>query len=149
MSRFNLLIASLFLYAVICYTCILFSCTSTNNKPLLISFSPDSTSIVFSNIDRTGLLHLNNIANQDSVLHELISVLQTPSETDSTVMESPLDGNLVLTDTNIVFTPNAPFVKGRDYLIITYLNSRFGTADEVVKSELNTRVRSHQVVLKR
>lgn len=129
--------------------CHFLACTSTNSKPLLISFSADSTAIEFSNIDRPGLLQLQHTAAKDSVLNELIAVLQTPSETDTTIKEIPLAGTLSLTDSNIVFTPQKPFVKGNDYLIITYLNARFGTADQILKSQLNTTVKPTQVLLTR
>ena len=129
--------------------CYFLACTSTNSKPLLISFSADSTAIEFSNIDRPGLLQLQHTAAKDSVLNELIAVLQTPSETDTTIKEISLAGTLSLTDSNIVFTPQKPFVKGNDYLIITYLNARFGTADQILKSQLNTTVKPTQVLLTR
>jgi len=129
--------------------CQFLACTSTNSKPLLISFSADSTSIEFSNIDRPGLLQLKNTPAKDSVLNELIAVLQTPSETDTTIKEIPLAGTMSLTDSNIVFRPQKPFVKGNDYLVITYLNARFGTADQILKSQLNTTVKPTQVLLTR
>ncbi|TCD03297.1 hypothetical protein [Pedobacter psychroterrae] len=131
------------------FFCIQVACSTTNSKPLLIDFSADSTCIVFSNIDRPGLLQLTGVATQDSVLNSLISVLQTPSETDSLTKETPLAGKLTITDTNIVFKPFRPFLRGNDYLVITYLNARFGTEEQILKSQLNTAVRPHQVVLTR
>ena len=131
------------------FCCQFLNCTSTNSKPLLIEFSRDSTAIEFRNIDRPGLLQLQSIPEKDSVLSELIAVLQTPSETDTTIKEMPLPGKLVLTDSIIIFTPQRPFIKGNDYLVITYLNARFGTAEQILKSQLNTGVKPVQVLLTR
>ncbi|RZM21243.1 MAG: hypothetical protein EOO88_33880 [Pedobacter sp.] len=130
-------------------SCFFAACSTTNSKPLLIDFSADSTAIVISNIDAPGLLQLSNIAAQDSVLNSLISVLQTPSETDSLIKEAPLAGSLTITDTNIVFKPHKPFLRGHDYLVITHLNARFGTEEDILKSQLNTAVKPHQVLLTR
>ena len=139
-----------FFLPVLCVCiCMLGACSTTNNKPLLIGFSADSSSIVVSHIDRPGLLQLNTVDAQDSALSSLITVLQTPSETDTLFREAPMEGQLILTDTNIVFKPSQPFVKGRDYLVITYLNARFGTAEQIFKSKLNTSVKPQQVVLTR
>ena len=147
--RIKLSVAPFFLSVAAVFCCLFSACSSSNNKPLLIGFSADSTSIVFNNIDRTGLLQLKSMATQDSVLNDLISVLQTPSETDTTIKELPLAGKLMVTDTNIVFTPERPFLKGNDYLVITYLNVRFGSAEQILKSQLNTAVKPHQVLLTR
>jgi len=138
-----------FLPVLCLFSCLFAACSTTNSKPLLIDFSADSTCIVFSNIDRPGLLQLTGIEAQDSVLNSLISVLQTTSETDSLIKEAPLAGKLTITDTNIVFKPHRPFLPGHDYLVITYLNARFGTEEQILKSQLNTAVKPHQVVLTR
>lgn len=127
----------------------LFACSSANNKPLLITFSADSASIVFNNIDPVGLLQLQGDAVSDSALSSLVSVLQTPSERDSTLKELPIAGRVVVTDSNLVFIPAQPFVKGRDYLIITYLNARFGDAKDLAGGELKPEVRPLQKTLRR
>ncbi|RYE37635.1 MAG: hypothetical protein EOP48_28395 [Sphingobacteriales bacterium] len=137
------------LSVLLAFSCLLFACSSSNNKPLLIHFSADSTSIVFENIDRPGLLQLKSMEGQDSILNDLISVLQTPSESDTTIKELPLPGKMLVTDTSIVFTPEQPFLKGNDYLVITYLNARFGTPEQVLKAQLNTAVKPHQMLLTR
>lgn len=125
------------LTAGMCFVSILYACSSANNKPLLIGFSVDSTTIIFDQIDQAGLLQLKNASFGDSVLNDLVSVLQTPSETDTALKEMPVDGQVIVTDSNVVFKPVKPFVKGRDYLVITHLNARFGTTEKLLKGELN------------
>jgi hypothetical protein len=127
----------------------LFACSSANNKPLSIAFSADSTSIVFNGVDPVGLLQLQSESAGDSTLSALISVLQTPSERDSTLKELPIAGRVVVTDSNIVFIPTQPFVKGRGYLVITYLNARFGDAKDLVNGEVKPEVRPIQKLLTR
>lgn len=128
---------------------LLFACSSTNNKPLFIGFSADSSAIVFNNIDQAGLLQLQSLEGNDTTLNSLVSVLETPSEHDSTLKEAPVDGKIMVTDSCLVFTPSSPFVKGRDYLVITHLNSRFGSIKDLMKDEVANRIRPKQQLLTR
>ena len=125
------------------------SCSSTNNKPLSIEFSADSATIVFSDIDRPGLLKLNELPKGDSTLNNLISVLITPGEDDSTTMEAPIDGKINVTDSNVVFHPSTPFQRGKSYLVITHLNAEFGNVAALAKGEGSYHVRPVQKILQR
>lgn len=93
-------------------------CSSSNSKPLSIEFSKDSTKILISNIDKPGLLKLQELKPQDSIFSDLVAVLQTPSEKDSTIREELVSGNYAVSDSGIVFSPTQPFVKGREYLAV-------------------------------
>lgn len=125
------------------------ACSAANNTPLSIRFSADSTSIVLEHIDRAGLLTLQADTGKDSLLKELVSVLHTPSERDTLGREELVKGAISLKDNTIVFTPVHPFVKGNDYLVITFVNSRFGTPEQVVKGKLNLSVKPIQQLLTR
>lgn len=116
---------------------------------LAINFSADSAAIIFNNVDQAGLLQLKNAHYPDSVLNELISVLQTPSERDTGIKEMPVPGNIKITDSNIVFNPDTLFVKGRDYLVITHLNSSFGDARKIMEGKLSNKVKPLQTLLTR
>lgn len=137
------------LFTVFCTVVCLLACSSANNKPLLIGFSADSSAIVFNHIDQSGLLQLQTGQNADSLLHQLVSVLETPSENDAALKESPVEGRFKLSDTNLVFIPARPFVRGRDYLVITHLNTRFGQLKDVVNGGLNNRVKPVSKLLTR
>ena len=137
------------LIGVTCSMCLFFACSNANNKPLSIDFSSDSTKIIISHIDQTGLLELKNSNKEDSTLNELLSVLQTPSERDSAIREEPIAGKVVLTDSNVVFVPAEPFRKGWDYLVITHLNIRFGGVEEIVKGKINYSIKPQQKFLTR
>jgi hypothetical protein len=125
------------------------ACSSANNKPVLIGFNADSTAIVFNQIDQRGLLQLQQLPQGDTALSALFSVLQTPSEKDTTFKESPVQGKIKLSDSNLVFIPALPFVKGRDYLVITHLNARFGDMKALLRGELKPRIKPYQQVLTR
>jgi hypothetical protein len=124
-------------------------CSSSNSKPLSIAFSADSNSIVISNIDKPGLLGLQQIKSQDSIFRELISILQTPSEKDTAIREELIPGKYAVSDTGIVFTPQQPFVKGREYLVITHMNAKFGDAEQIAKGQLSLGVKPVQKSLVR
>jgi hypothetical protein len=124
-------------------------CSSSNSKPLSIAFSRDSTSVVISNIDKPGLLRLRQLKPQDSTFNELIAVLQTPSEKDSDIREEPVAGSYLVSDTSIVFTPTKPFIKGREYLVITHINAKFGDAEQIAKGQLSLGVKPSQKSLVR
>ena len=119
-------------------------CSSSNSKPLSIEFSKDSTKILISNIDKPGLLKLQELKPQDSLFSDLVAVLQTPSEKDSTIREELVSGNYAVSDSGIVFSPTQPFVKGREYLVITHINAKFGDAEQVAKGQLSLGVKPVQ-----
>lgn len=119
-------------------------CSSSNSKPLSIEFSKDSTKILISNIDKPGLLKLQELKPQDSLFSDLVAVLQTPSEKDSTIREELVSGNYAVSDSGIVFIPSQPFVKGREYLVITHINAKFGDAEQVAKGQLSLGVKPVQ-----
>ncbi|RZK72054.1 MAG: hypothetical protein EOO92_20085 [Pedobacter sp.] len=127
--------------AILLFCLGIIACSSSNNKPLAIMFSADSTSIVISNVDRAGLLQLQNLKLTDSAYSNLISVLQTPSEKDSAIREELIGGTYQISDSTIVFTPAVSFVKNRDYLVITHINAKFGNAEQVAKGSLSTGVK--------
>jgi hypothetical protein len=124
-------------------------CSSSNSKPLSIEFSKDSTKIIVSNIDKPGLLKLQELKTKDSIFSDLVAVLQTPSEKDSTIREELISGNYAVSDSGIVFSPAQPFVKGREYLVITHINAKFGDAEQVAKGQLSLGVKPVQKSLVR
>jgi len=130
-------------------TSLCMGCSSSEENTLAIDFSADSATIIIRNIDQAGLLRLKNSAAPDSVLNNLISVLQTPSERDTSIMEALVPGTILTGDTEIVFKPDSPFVKGRDYLVITHMNIRFGDAEKIAKSKLSFTVKPLQKLLTR
>jgi hypothetical protein len=144
MIKHNVIVLFLFFFPA------LFSgCSSADEKSLSIDFSPDSSAIVFSHIDQAGLTQLRNAQYPDSILSELISVLQTPSERDTSLKETPVEGHLKLTDSTIVFYPDTSFVSGRDYLVITHLNTSFVDAKRVLTNGVSVKLRPVQKVLSR
>lgn len=114
-----------------------------------MKFSRDSTAIVFSGIDPAGLLQVRNTPHIDTAYSELISVVQRPAENDTASMEKIFPGKLRLTDSTIVFEPFAPFIKGRTYEVVSYLNAKFSNAAMLFSGKLNHRVQPEQVILKR
>ncbi|PYF75927.1 hypothetical protein [Pedobacter nutrimenti] len=132
-----------------CFLCLFIACTTANNKPVLIRFSPDSGSVVVSGIHPAGLQRLKSLPETDSTLNELVSVLQTPSEQDSLIREKLVKGHFELGDSSVVFHPEQPFVKGRTYLVVTYLNAQFGAAGQMMKGQLHAGVKPMQKILKK
>jgi hypothetical protein len=127
----------------------LFSCSPANNKPVLIAFSADSTAIVFSGVNRAGLFKVRGIPNIDTAYQQVLSVMETPGEDDSTSMELPFPGKLRFTDSSVVFDPLTPFVSGKSYLVVSYMNVKFANTEMVLSEKLNSRLKPDQVVLTR
>ena len=150
-SNFRLFNGKYISWAVFFSICLLLltGCFSSNSKPLSICFSSDSTKIELNNVDRAGLWRLSSLESRDSLLKELVVVLQSPSEEDSLAMELPLSGYVTLTDSNVVFKPDSPFVKGREYLVVTHLNANFAELNDVFHGEMSTRVQPLQKLLVR
>jgi len=143
------MVKGIFILPLLLFAVFVIGCSSSNNKPLSIAFSKDSSAIVVSDIDKPGLLQLRELDPTDSVFKELIAVLQTPSEKDTSIREELIPGRYLLSDTSIVFLPNQPFIKGREYLVITHLNAKFGDAEQIAKGQLSLGVKPAQQSLVR
>jgi len=134
---------------MLCLAVFLFSCSSANNKPVIIAFSPDSSAVVFSGIDPAGLLQVRNTPRIDTAYAAVLSVLQSPSDRDTDSMELPVGGRVQVTDSTVVFIPVKPFVKGQRYLVVSYMNVKFGTPAMIFSGKLGQNVKPEQVILQR
>lgn len=128
---------------------VIVACNSTNSKPLSIDFSSDSNKIIIKNINEAGLYQLKANINTDSNYQKLVSVLQTPTEDDSTSMEVEWPGELTVIGDSLIFTPKLPFVKGKEYLIETIINAQFAKSKEIIKSKVGFKVKAQQQILRR
>jgi hypothetical protein len=135
--------------AVLLYCFSMMACDTTNNKPLWIGFSADSTNIVLKNIRPAELLLLKNHLETDSAYQKLVAVLQTPCETDSLEMEVEWPGKLVLDGDQLVFRPDQAFKKGKSYLVETIIDAQFASVKDVMRSNVGRNVKPSQKMLKR
>jgi hypothetical protein len=124
-------------------------CSSSKEEALGIRFSADSTTIVVDHIDAVGLHQLKAGKFADLDTEVLISVLDTPSEEDSLGMEREVEGTIVIVDDHLEFRPEKPFVKGRQYEVISYLNTSFGNLESTVKGKTSYQVKPNQKLLRR
>lgn len=135
--------------AALLYCFCLFACTTTNPKPIAISFAADSNTIVIRNIEKAGLFQLKANLATDTTYQNLVTVLQTPADDDTASMEIEWPGKLMLKENNLIFMPDTPFVKGKYYLVQTMLNTQFATGKEIVQAEVGHAVKPQQKLLKR
>ena len=80
---------------------------------------------------------------------KLVSVLETPADDDSVSMEREWVGKLRMIADTVVFTPDRPFLKGKNYLVETPLNMSFGDIKQVIKNKMRTAMNFQQQVLRR
>lgn len=125
----------------------LYSCNVKNSKPLQILFSKDSSQIVLQDISEAGLFQLKTHLNTDSAYQQLVVVLETPSDNDSTSMEIQLKGKLSLNENQLIFTPNLPFVKGKTYLVETIINTQFASGEDIIKGKVGNHIKPQQKTL--
>jgi hypothetical protein len=137
-----------FLGILFLFSC-LNACSHANNKPLSIEFTADHAAIEIKNINPAGLIQLKEAEVKDSTIQKLIFVLQTPSEKDSLIQELPIPGTIKLTDSSILFAPQHPFVKNRDYIVSTFINSDFADAGKMVTGNLSYGVKPYRKTLTR
>lgn len=135
--------------AALLYCLCLVACTTANYTPININFAADSNSIIISNIEKAGLFKLKANLQIDTTYQNLVSVLQTPAEDDSTSIEKVWPGRLSLQGDSLVFTPDTPFVKGKYYLVETMLNTKFATSREIVTADVGHALKPKQQLLKR
>lgn len=134
---------------IILLSSFLLACNTTNNKPVSIQFAADSNTIIISNINDASLFHLKKYIHADSSDQNLVSVLQTPVDDDSTSMEMDWPGKLNITDHQLIFTPQSPFVKGKAYLVETIISGEFASGKDIIESKVGYKVKPQQQLLKR
>ena len=127
--------------------CCLAACNSTKNKPLEINFSKDSTSIVIRNVDPVGMAKIARGELSDSLLQELVTVVESPLKGDTAELELQLPGKVQQLGDSLVFQPSRPFEKGRKYMVLTYINSKFADFQSVIKSKTKFNMAPNQQVL--
>jgi len=115
----------------------------------MISFSPDSSVIVFSRVDPAGLLEIRNTPGIDTSFSSILSVMEIPGENDSSGFEHEFRGRLAISDSNIVFTPIVAFSNGKIYQVVCYLNAKFGNAAMMLTGKLDHKVKPQTVILSR
>ena len=130
------------------FSCLL-ACSSANNKPIDIAFSADSSRIVLKNVDAAGLHQLRNTPGLDSSASLFLRVLDTPADDDSLGVEKEIDGHVRIVNEQVEFKPLKPFVKGRQYLVTTFLNTKFGNFQSVLNGTISRGVKPNQKLLKR
>jgi hypothetical protein len=128
---------------------LIFACTSKEHALLSIRFSADSSTILFSNIQPASILQLKSNIKTDTMYQKIVSVLETPSDDDSTSMERIWSGRLSMQGDALVFTPDSPFVKGKTYLVETQLNMSFGDFEQVIQGKMSKTMNFQQQLLKR
>lgn len=137
-------------YAGLCLLlCGLYACNSTKSRPLEIDFSKDSLAIEIRNIDPVGMAKIRNGELTDSLLQELVTVLQSPQAGDSAGVELEVPGEILPAADGLTFKPEAGFEKGRKYVVLTYVNSRFADFQSIIKSQTKFNMAPNQKVLLR
>lgn len=127
--------------------CSFSACNSTKSRPLEIDFSKDSASIEIRNIDPAGMAKIRNGELNDSLLQELVTVLESPMVGDSAGVELEVPGKILPASDALIFKPEAPFEKGRQYMVLTYVNSRFADFQSIIKSQTKFNMAPNQKVL--
>lgn len=126
-----------------------YACKSSKNEELNIDFSRDSTSIVIRNIDPVGMLKIQNGELSDSVLQQMVTVLESAAADDSTSVERSVPGKVLKGKDALSFKPAVPFKKGRQYMVLTYLNSKFADLQSIIKNQTKFNMAPNQKILLR
>lgn len=138
-------------FAALCCVLISFccfaTCNSTKNKPLDINFSNDSTAIVIKNIDPAGMAKIRNGELSDSLLQELVTVVESPLADDTAGMQVQMPGKVLQARDSLIFKPSHPFEKGRRYMVLTYINSKFADFQSIIKTKTKFNMAPNQKVL--
>lgn len=124
------------------------SCSNTNNRPI-IHFSGDSTSIIIKNIDEASLLQVKNAykANADTV--NMVTVLIKPGELDSVQDELEVPGKISISGDSLVFNPDSAFVKGKTYVVESYIGVKFATVGNLISGTAKQNLQAQRQTLKR
>jgi len=124
------------------------SCSNTNNKPI-IKFSRDSLSIIIKNIDEASLLQVKNAYKANADTLNLISVLIKPGDLDSIQDELEMPGKVKVSGDSVIFSPDQPFVKGKDYVVESYIGIKFATVGNLISGNARHNLQAQRQTLKR
>ena len=124
------------------------SCSGKSDKPV-IKFSGDSSSIVIKNINQASLFEIKKTmqANPDSI--KFISVLVTPGDEDSLQDEKDIFGKILLKGDSIIFVPQQTFIKGKTYLVESYIGVKFADGSKLFKGTITHNLKPQIQMLKR
>lgn len=133
---------------VVLFALFLISCSGTNKKPI-IKFSQDSASIVIKNLDKVSLLKVRDAYAVNADSNQLITVLIKPGEQDSLQDETLVNGRTKLIGDSIIFKPDLPFVKGKDYVVESLIGVEFATVEKLILSQVKQSLQPQRQTLKR
>lgn len=125
------------------------SCSPANNKPLSVRFSADSTALVFSGIDKNGLIKICSEGLADTAYRSWLSVFELPGGRESEGETQALPGKIRLSDQGLIFTPLQPFIRGNSYRVEVFLNAAFATRANLLRGKLGNRVMPAEFELRR
>lgn len=135
------------------FLCLLFFVFACKNKSvnvlkdkIKIEVSPDSSSLIFSNIDDYILKDLSADTLLNSMWAKTIAVYPKAIDEDLQDLEKPIEGKYAIAEKNIVFTPNSSFKKGKSYLVELYLQNPSGDITENLKT--NSSLFNHDAIQK-
>ncbi len=126
----------------------LFSCSNRNKKPV-IKFSGDSASIIIKNIDEASLLQFKNAYQGKADTTNIISVLARPGDLDSIQDEQEVPGKIKISGDSLVFRPDQPFLKGKEYRVESYIGVKFATIGDLVMGKGRQNLKAQQQTLRR
>ncbi|MNK26310.1 hypothetical protein D3C87_446430 [compost metagenome] len=124
------------------------SCSNTNNRPI-IQFSADSTSIIIKNIDEASLLQVKNAHKDSSNAFNLVTVLLKPGELDSVQDELEVPGKINIAGDSLVFNPDSSFVKGKTYVVESYIGVKFATVGNLISGNAKQNLQAQRQTLRR
>lgn len=134
--------------AVIAVAIFALSCSNTNNRPI-IKFSGDSSSIIIKNIDEASLLQVKNAYQASADTLNLVSVLIKPGDLDSIQDELEVPGKVKILGDSLVFNPDQPFLKGKEYLVESYIGIKFATVGDLIMGKGKQNLKAQRQTLKR
>jgi len=140
---------SLFNFVVIgIITLVIISCSGTNNKPS-IKFSRDSTAIVIKNFDESSLFQVRDVYLNQADSNHLVSVFQQAGELDSLQDDVAVTGKFKFAGDSLTFIPSTPFIQGKNYIVESFINVKFGNAGKLISGKANYNLQPQKELLKR
>lgn len=142
MLKFNL-------YLTVLMVCCSLACSNAKNEPLDIDFSKDSSSIQIRRIEPVGLLKIKNGELSDSVVQRMVQVVVSPEEGDTSSRDQLVPGKIVVDSLSLIFKPSMPFEKGKRYMVLTFINSKFGDLQSLIQNKTKFSMAPNQKILQR
>ncbi|MNQ94679.1 hypothetical protein D3C85_1102020 [compost metagenome] len=94
-------------------------------------------------------MQVKNAHKDSSNAFNLVTVLLKPGELDSVQDELEVPGKINIAGDSLVFNPDSSFVKGKTYVVESYIGVKFATVGNLISGNAKQNLQAQRQTLRR